>query len=566
VPDAPGRYAFAHALIRQTLYEEIGTTRRARLHWRIGEAIEGRFAAVLEPHLSALAYHFAEGAVAGDPLRSVEVSLRAGEHAAALVAHEEALGHFRRALTTLDQAGLDDPERRYRAYMGCGHAHIALGEGDPFRKAFGDAAALARSLGWAERQARALFLATSIFQIGDETAQRDQLVRVEEGLAALGPGDRAERALLLARRAWIVDLAGSAEEGLSLAAEALAIARRLGDPETLAEALHVRGFLLLGSPHLDEREAINRELIELAPRALRNLNRLALARRGSMITAAARGDRSALERALQEGERDADAARSRGGRAHVAFWRGALALAEGRIDEAKRLAASVRDLARGERGYQLAYQGAVLAARLEQGRLAQAAQELAEFVAAAPPGLQLYRVVRASVLADLGRLDEGHRELQELSRRGRRLVDASWGAQLALRHAAEWCALAGDRERAAELARVAEPFAGQLLIPFSGYLIESSADRARGQLAATFGRLDEAIERYESGLALEQSFGALALAARTRYWLARALVERGAPGDAERARTEAVASQESAYRFGMARLEERARELTAQLG
>ena len=58
----------------------------------------------------------------GDPLRSVAASLRAGECASAVAAHEEAKTHCERALATLDQAGLEAPEERYRAWMGAGDA------------------------------------------------------------------------------------------------------------------------------------------------------------------------------------------------------------------------------------------------------------------------------------------------------------------------------------------------------------------------------------------------------------------------------------------------------------
>ena len=60
-----GRYAFAHALVRSTLYEELTTNRRVRMHWRVGEAIEARHAADLDPHLDALAHHYSEGALGG---------------------------------------------------------------------------------------------------------------------------------------------------------------------------------------------------------------------------------------------------------------------------------------------------------------------------------------------------------------------------------------------------------------------------------------------------------------------------------------------------------------------
>src|SRR5690606_17051825 len=41
-PTVPGRYSFVHALLRSTLEEELGLTRRAMTHRDIGEAIERR--------------------------------------------------------------------------------------------------------------------------------------------------------------------------------------------------------------------------------------------------------------------------------------------------------------------------------------------------------------------------------------------------------------------------------------------------------------------------------------------------------------------------------------------
>ena len=40
LPRATDQYWFSHALIRETLYEELSTTRRVRLHRQIGEALE----------------------------------------------------------------------------------------------------------------------------------------------------------------------------------------------------------------------------------------------------------------------------------------------------------------------------------------------------------------------------------------------------------------------------------------------------------------------------------------------------------------------------------------------
>jgi predicted ATPase len=64
-PPAVGRYQFSHALIRETLYEELITMRRARLHRRVGEIIEGLHKTDLNSYIPQLAHHFCEAAQAG---------------------------------------------------------------------------------------------------------------------------------------------------------------------------------------------------------------------------------------------------------------------------------------------------------------------------------------------------------------------------------------------------------------------------------------------------------------------------------------------------------------------
>ena len=58
VPGVYGRCSFTHALIRQTLYDGLTATRRARLHLRVAEALEELEADSPEPPLAELAYHF----------------------------------------------------------------------------------------------------------------------------------------------------------------------------------------------------------------------------------------------------------------------------------------------------------------------------------------------------------------------------------------------------------------------------------------------------------------------------------------------------------------------------
>ena len=65
------------------------------------------------------------------------------------------------------------------------------------------------------------------------------------------------------------------------------------------------------------------------------------------------------------------------------------------------------------------------------------------------------------------------------------------------------------------------------------------------------GRHDEAIAALTDALALEESIDSPTLAARARYWLARALLQRSGPGDHERATDELRSSLETAERLGM---------------
>ena len=86
IPISSGEYRFSHALIRETLYEEIRTTRRLRLHQRIGETLETVHGAKVESHLAQLAYHFCEAASGGDVEKAVDYAVRAAEKAKDLLA------------------------------------------------------------------------------------------------------------------------------------------------------------------------------------------------------------------------------------------------------------------------------------------------------------------------------------------------------------------------------------------------------------------------------------------------------------------------------------------------
>ena len=559
-----GQYSFSHALVRQTLYEELGTVRRARLHWRIAEVLEQRFTNALEEHLSELAHHFAEGALAGDPLRSVDWSMRAGAKATALLAYEEAIGHYRRALATLDQSGVADAERRFNALMGLGSAGVALTEWQTYTRVLVEAAHLARSQGWAVRQARAVIEVSTI--IAADARVGDEIRRLtDEALEALSPDDSAERAILLARRAvQSLSTVRARSEVDADADEALAIARRLGGSEELVLALQAKEWTLLGTPEMELAERLTQEHMRCADASGQLVFRSG-ARRWRPITALVRGQRDAFERCLEEYRGFAD-------QSHVAYARyfalccdAVLAFAEGRFEEAKRLAASARDATSGNPIFTLGYNQLVLATRIEQGRDSEVIQGLERFVTSAPPWLATQRAILANAYAASNREGEARSELERLAADSFAAIPRNWGFPLALRHLAEACARLGDRAAAQQLEPLVVPYSGLLLVPYHGIHVEAAADRAWAQLAMTQGRLDEAEALYRRALELEEGFGAPVLAARTRYWWARAMAEHPKPGDAERARALVADSLAAARRIGMRSLEREAQGLEATL-
>ncbi|TML75302.1 MAG: hypothetical protein E6G07_12820, partial [Actinobacteria bacterium] len=85
-----GRFTFAHALINHTLYEDLSRTRRARLHARIGKALEEMCGDDPGDRVAELAHHWGRAATADEPSKAVDYARRAGESALDKLAPDEA--------------------------------------------------------------------------------------------------------------------------------------------------------------------------------------------------------------------------------------------------------------------------------------------------------------------------------------------------------------------------------------------------------------------------------------------------------------------------------------------
>jgi tetratricopeptide (TPR) repeat protein/predicted Ser/Thr protein kinase len=123
------RLTFRHALIRETLYGELLSVRRIRLHRRVAEAIEARAHGRVNPPLADLAYHFSQSASVGTADKAINYATRAGDRASELLAYEEAARMYDLALQSLEFAsGPNLIARRVDLYMRRARAFGSLGQ------------------------------------------------------------------------------------------------------------------------------------------------------------------------------------------------------------------------------------------------------------------------------------------------------------------------------------------------------------------------------------------------------------------------------------------------------
>jgi DNA-binding CsgD family transcriptional regulator len=141
---APARFRFRHALTRETIYGDFLTAQLRPLHRRIALALEARRE---EPPIDDLAYHWW---AAGDDERSPAWNERAGDAAAELHAHDDAVAFYARALETAVLA----PHRRAALTEKIAYRYGALGRADAARDAFSRAADLFASAAEHESEAR----------------------------------------------------------------------------------------------------------------------------------------------------------------------------------------------------------------------------------------------------------------------------------------------------------------------------------------------------------------------------------------------------------------------------
>ena len=546
-----GRYAFAHALVRQAVYADLTAARRGRLHRQIGEALEVLYAGELEQHLHELAHHFAQAA-GGDEDKAIGYLVRAGDQAQVKLAYEQALTHYRQALELLETFHDGAHVRtRVEVTISLGEAQLRAGY-KAFRDTLLDGARGALEIGDPDLLARAALANNRGFISSIGEVDEDRVRCLRDALEAYDPAPSTVRARLLGQLAVELTFSGEWELRRCHSDDAVAMARQLGDPGTLAMVLCQRIAATAHASTAAERIADADEATRLA-NELEDPLLTYYAETYQAFAALEVGDLVAAEVHIDRQHRLAVRLRQ-----PILSWydmviRAKRELVAGTLPEAERLALEAFEAGQ-EAGQTDAFRwfaGQLFTIRLHQGRL----DELTAALAAAPPRAGRSRTVPlltlaflATIFTELGREEEARAAYERLMTSNLTDIpyDFSWLAVVALAAAA--AARLGERRRADGLITMLAPYRHGYVDMGSSWL--GSVAHYLGLLHACLGDIAAAASCFEDALAAQEKLGAHPWVARTKIEYAIALRERGLDGDSDRAAELTEQALESARSLG----------------
>src|SRR6266851_3827870 len=539
IREARDGYYFTHALIRQTLYDDLSLHRQQWLHLRAAEAIERVHAGDLDRHLASLAGHYQAAGVVADARKTLDALRRAGDAAWAVCAWEEAAAHWQAGLKLSQEQRIGNEAQRCEVRLALGGAQARAGDLAGARQSFLQAAESARAAQASEVLARAAL------GLADEAAVPGMVERIlvdpvlvsllEEALAALGSADSKLRVALLARLARALFWSVAREQKELLSRQAVEMAQRIGDKATLASALRARRTALWSPDDLEERLATATEIVHLAEEV--GDSELTLqGRHYRIVDLLELGDIRAVDSEIEAYARLVETLRVPLYLWSLGLFRGMRAMLAGQLGVAERLIQETS--VTGQRAHPLA---AVAFAMQEQwlrrlqgrmGELEGYLKQGAERYATLPS----WRCSLAVLYSDQGRVAEARSEFERLAVDEFAVIprDHLWLHCLTV--LAEVCTFLGDDRRAATLYELLLPYADRTVVPGNIHFCAGSVAYYLGLLDTAMSRWDDAEMHFDAALDRHARMNALPLMAHTQYAHAAMLLARGRRSDRHRAR------------------------------
>jgi tetratricopeptide (TPR) repeat protein len=535
VPSGIGRLRFSHALVRDTLYDELSIARRVRLHREAGEALERRYAGDIDPHLAELAHHFTQAAPGGEPGKAVGYGQRAGDRAVRLLAYEEAVRLFDLALQTLELQAVVEPGQRCELLLRLGDAQARAGDGFGSKETFLAAARVARALGSDDLLARAALGYGGRFLWARAGTDPQLVPLLEEALAGLGERDSRLKVRVMSRLAGALRDEFDRARRDKLSREAVDMARRLGEPETLAYALDGRCFAIFWPENPEQRRALAEEWMAVAEQC-GDRERAQHARFvGRIGVPLELGDLATVRSELESLGRLTEELRQPAQLWIMTVTRATVALFEGRFDEAEPLIAESLRIGEGVQASdaRLSHTVQLFTLYLLKGGL-EAVEEAVRRSIVDYPARPMFRCMLALLLLELGRGSEARAAFDELAEDGFAALPLTNEWLFSLGFLADVAHGLGDAARANVLYDLLLPHAARNACT-PDYIATGSVARAVGVAAATASRWREAERHFGEAFRANTTMGARPWAARTAYEWGSMLLRRDGPGDRERA-------------------------------
>lgn len=557
VPGELGHYRFVHALIRETLYEELTAATRIRLHRDVGAALEAEYGPNQEPHLAELAFHWVQAAPAAGGSKAVDYATRAAERAMRLLAFEDAARHYGMALRTLLLQHPYDEVRRCDLLLALGDAHERAGDRTLAAAAFEEAAACARAIGDAARLARAALGyggPTAVTNVVDVATVH----LLEESLELLGDTDQSLRARVLARLADEIYFSRQHERREALGREAVAIARRVGESAALAAALNALHWSLWNPDTLDERLAVAAELLHVAEN-VGDTERVLLGHNWRIVDLAELGRFDEVDVEIDRLNRLAAASRQPYYVWIATLRQAARIMMTGRFEEAERLIE--RAMAIGQRvqpetaaTYHIVQ---TFQLRREQGGLTAELEPIYRDYTGRPGATRVYHAALAWLFAELDRADDARRLFEEMAADDFVCIERDYSWFGAMHSLAEVSTYLGDAERARRLYAMLRPYQERSILAGRFAVCVGSAHLPLGMLATTSGAWEQAGVHFERALLTNARIGARPYLAWSRFHYARMLWLRGDPPNRLVIRELLGLALASGQEMGMTRLADR---------
>jgi class 3 adenylate cyclase len=561
LPDLAGRYSFAHALIQHTLYEDLGPTRRARVHGRVAEALEALYGDRPGARVAELARHWSSAAQPGGLAHAIRYSREAADAALEALAPQDALRYYAQALALSGRAADPDPILSLDLTVGLGTAQRQTG--DPaYRETLLGAARQAAELGETDRLVRAALASDRGFYSTVGTPNAANIEVLETALASL-PADHPDRALVLALLCQEITYGSPLDRRLALAEEAVAIAESSGHDAVIVRVLNLLALPLRVPSQLEPMLGRTAEALARAERLGDPVQLCyALARRASM--GAWTGDIDQLDHYLERARSLADQIGQPGLRWVIGNELVARALLAGDVERAEQLAAEAfnHGTEAGEPDADLYFNGEVLGICARRGTLGDIAELIAQ-TAQENPGIPALvgNLARAHVQA--GNMDDARRLLDEFARSGfDPPLDFLW--LVGMVGWAEVAIACRDPEYAEPIFDRLAPWADQL--SYIDLATEGPVSLYLGGLSAVLGRYAEAEAYFAKSADFCQRAAAKCFAAQTDLYWGMMLAERDTPGDAGRADELLSRARASAAAHGYGYIEREAAAALRHLG